>query len=206
MPKPRYRIYREHKYLFFVFTEFLRQLATVNLTDAAVRADLVTEVENLNSLLKGHAAHEEHNIHSLLHKKGVGDLVTQVEAVHASHGIFLEGMITKINQMAMLDSAQEIHAKGYELYLNIRNFFAENLLHFREEEELLMPALQSLYSDEELREIDRESYRQMSVEELQQMLEVLFPHMNGDDKECFLKDIRDAVPEKFEVLAALSPA
>lgn len=37
----------------------------------------------------------------------------------------------------------------------------------------------------------------MTSIQLIEMVSVLFPHMNPDDKEAFLTDIKESVPEKF---------
>ena len=64
----------------------------------------------------------------------------------------------------------------------------------------MMPELQRLFSDAELKEIDHESYRQMSAEQIFDMASVLFPHMNRDDHHVFLADIKDCVPDKFALV------
>ena len=60
-----------------------------------------------------------------------------------------------------------------------------------------MPELQKLYSDDELRAIEFGTYAQMTGEQMVEMMNVLFPHMNPSDREFFLMDIRDAQPGKF---------
>ncbi len=92
-----------------------------------------------------------------------------------------------------------MHFLGYELYLDLRNFFGENLDHFDYEERVIMPELQRLLSDDEIKEIDKISYRQMLPEYMVHMMEVLFPHMNCDDRLTFLNDIKTCEPEKFEL-------
>lgn len=77
------------------------------------------------------------------------------------------------------------------------------LLHLHEEETRILPELQRLYSDEELRRVEDATYRQMTAEDLLSMLQELFPHMNAVDKEAFLKDIQLSQPEKYSKFRAL---
>jgi len=37
----------------------------------------------------------------------------------------------------------------------------------------------------------------MSSEQIFDMVSILFPHMNRDDRDVFLSDIKDCVPDKF---------
>ena len=91
---------------------------------------------------------------------------------------------------------------GYDFYLSFREFEAKNLEHINEEERIIMPELQRLYTDEELRQgIDFKIYQSMTAEQMFHMLKVLFPQYNVDDKLAFLKDILDASQsEKFAVV------
>jgi hypothetical protein len=86
---------------------------------------------------------------------------------------------------------------GYHFYLAYRKFVGDNLLHLHEEETKLLPELQRLCSDEELRAIEHPTYEVMTSEEMVEMVQVLFPHMNFSDKCAFLTDIKLAQPQKF---------
>jgi hypothetical protein len=77
----------------------------------------------------------------------------------------------------------------------------ENLLHLHEEETKILPELQRLYTDEELRCVEDATYKIMTCEQMIDMLRILFPHMNALDKESFLEDIKLSQPEKFEKIA-----
>ena len=66
-----------------------------------------------------------------------------------------------------------------------------------EEETVILPELQRLYTDKELKAVEAETYHHMTTAELIHMMEILFPHMNPDDKEAFLTDIKESQPEKF---------
>ncbi|MBA3535014.1 MAG: hypothetical protein H0T84_00120 [Tatlockia sp.] len=61
-----------------------------------------------------------------------------------------------------------------------------------------MPELQRLYTDEEiLANVDAKTYALMTPDQMVNMIEVLFPHFNADDREAFLRDIYKSEPVKF---------
>ena len=76
----------------------------------------------------------------------------------------------------------------------------ENLKHFYEEETILMAELHKFYTDEELKNIDRQTYQQMTPEHMIAMLKTLSPHMDASDKEFFLAIIKETEPEKFKAI------
>jgi len=86
---------------------------------------------------------------------------------------------------------------GYTLYLTYRKFAADNLIHLHEEETKILPELQRLYTDDELRQVEAPTYEKMTPEEMIGMMQALFPHMNPSDKSAFLSDIQKLQPEKF---------
>jgi len=188
-----YRLYREHKYVFYIFSEVLKLAAQTNFTDLDQVRTLEQEVQNLKLLLEGHAKYEEERIHALLKKRHC-DLYNQAEASHQEHHNFFIEIENKFNEVKQAPNKENL---GYAIYLDLRKFMQENLEHFDYEERILMPALQELYNEEEIRDIDAISYHQMTPNQVVHMIEVLFPHMNLDDKLHFLKDIRDSQPEKF---------
>ena len=69
-----------------------------------------------------------------------------------------------------------------------------------EEETIILPELQRLYSDKELKEIEAKTYAVMSPDDLVDMLQILFPHMNAADKQAFLSDIKECQPDKYAVI------
>lgn len=88
--------------------------------------------------------------------------------------------------------------QGYQFYLTYRNFVGENLRHLHEEETVIMPELHRLYTDEKLRQVEPRTYQKMTPEQMIHLLTTLFPHFNFDDKQQFLRDIKDFQSDKFK--------
>lgn len=195
--KHRYRLYREHKYIFHVFSDLIQSVATLDFSLKESLVLLKSEIMKLEVLLESHAEHEESRIHLIL-KTRDSQIFAEAENQHRNQKQQFKKLYEKIN---LIDKADENEATftGYELYLDLRNFFNENLSHFDYEEKIIMPELQRLATDDEIREIDRITYEQMQPEQMIHMMEVLFTHMNCEDKFTFLDDIKDSDPLKFEL-------
>lgn len=192
----RYRLYREHKYVCFELTEFDRQTAKTDFTNENEVTSLSEKLTALTSLLKHHARHEDESIHELLRIKGVS-IHHHIEADHHAHEDKFNELSEQLEKIQNLSSNDEKICMGHEFYLAYRLFHSELLQHLYYEETTLNDKLQSLYSDNALRTIDAKSYKQMTAEQLVQMMEVLFVHMNSNDRFHFLFDIHQSQPEKF---------
>jgi hypothetical protein len=194
----RYKFYREHKYVSFALNELERRIAKTDFRVFEEIEKIKGEFEAVVEMLKGHAYYENSCLHVLLRKKQSA-LYEHVEADHQEYDDVLDDLLLKLKQVLSEQEEEEEERveKGYQFYLCYRKFVGDNLLHLHEEETVILPELQRLYTDEELKMVESDTYRQMTSQEMIHMMEVLFPHMNPDDKEAFLKDIKDCQPKKF---------
>lgn len=192
----RAKLYREHKYVSFALSELERLIAKTDFTNDAAIEHVKDEWQAIKEMLKGHAHHEEQNIHALLEKKGSA-VHHEAHDDHEHQEEVLENLQYRLS--AVKTSTDRIEA-GYQFYLAYRKFVGDNLLHLHEEETKLLPELQKLCTDDELRAIEYPTYNLMTVEEMVEMVQVLFPQMNFSDKCAFLIDIKLAQPKKFQQL------
>lgn len=189
----RVKLYREHKYVSFELSELERLIAKTDFTDDVAIDHIQSEWQRIREMLEGHAYHEEHNFHALLEKKGS----TIHHEAHNDHEHQEETLKSLQHLLDAIKTSSDRIEAGYQFYLVYRKFVGDNLLHLHEEETKLLPELQRLCTDEELRAIEHSTYNLMTVEEMLEMVQVLFPHMNFSDKCAFLADIRLAQPQKF---------
>lgn len=203
----RFRLFREHKYVFYVFSTVLQKLATANVADHSALKECRDEIHGLMMLHKGHAAHEDSGVARLLREKG-SKVFHEASELHQTHEAEFEAILEMIDNIlhthtegsSILDQKSSTHPafeSAYHLYLRLRHLFAETLLHLDYEETVVMPELQRLCSDEELKAIDHESYDHMSSHDLVNMMQVLSPHFNAQDRSVFCRDIYEVQPEKF---------
>ncbi len=192
----RYKFYREHKYVSHKFNELERLIAKTDFTDIEELKAVKESFEQLIQLLEGHAQYENDSLHTLLKNKN-SPVYKHIEDDHAELDkqiVFLRNLLNKIEEAPTYEDKIEA---GYQFYLWFRKFNGDNLIHLHEEETIILPELQRLYTDEELRKVEAATYAIMSEDDLIQMLEELFPHMNPSDWQAFLADIKEAVPAKF---------
>jgi len=147
-------------------------------------------------MLKEHAQYENNKLHELLRKKQSAVYV-HVEKEHQHYDDLLDDLLVRLKKILIEKNEDERVEIGYQFYLWYRKFVGENLLHLHEEETVILPELQRLYTDKELKAVEADTYHYMTPAEMIHMMEVLFPHMNPDDKEAFLIDIKESQPEKF---------
>lgn len=192
----RYKFYREHKYVSFRFNELERLIARTDFRNQDELTQVQKAFEQLIELLMAHAQYENDTLHPLLKRKNSA-VYTQIEQDHEH---FDEQIASLRNLLSNISNAQTEEDKveaGYQFYLWFRKLSGDNLIHLHEEETIILPELQRLYSDEELKQVEAATYALMSPQDLISMMRELFPHMNPSDWEAFLTDIHDAEPEKF---------
>ncbi len=188
----RYQFYREHKYVSFALNDLERLVAKTDFRVPSQVEKIEQEFNAIVQLLQAHAHYEDTKLHSLLQKKG-SSVFQEAEKDHQHQEAAFQSLHQLLEQ---IKATQDIEL-GYQFYLQFRKFVGDNLHHLHVEETQILPELQRLYTDDELRTVEAETYKEMTVEELIEMIQVLFPHFNPSDKEAFLIDIRDAAPDKF---------
>ena len=201
----RYQFYREHKYVSAALNDVERLIAKTDFTDVASVASVAQQFDGLAQMLQAHAQYENAAIHELLRKKN-STLHTQIESEHILQDESLAEIQALIAGIGDTVTEEEKIRRGYALYLTYRKFVADNLLHLHEEETQILPELQRLYTDAELRQVAAPAYREMMPEQIVQMLTGLFPHMNLADKKAFLVNIQALEPLKLSaVWAGIAP-
>ncbi len=192
----RYRFYREHKYVSFVLNDLERLIAKTDFRIASQVEKIEQEFDAVIEMLRGHAEYEDSKLHPLLQKKG-SSIFQEAQEDHQHHDALFQNLQQLLEQIKAAPEEQQQVELGYQFYLSYRRFVGENLHHLDQEETRILPEIQRLYTDAELRTVEEEAYKVMTAEELIHMMQVLFPHFNPSDREAFLIDIRDAAPENF---------
>jgi len=193
----RYQFYREHKYVSSALNDLERLAAKTDFSNSLDSKKLQEEFEALKAMLEGHAQWENEQIHELLRRKHskIQEEAEKDHLIQDEQLAHLQKLLHQIEGAALEEQIQ----KGYQFYLTYRKFVSDNLAHLHEEETIILPELQRLYTDEELRKVDFGTYHKMTPEEMVEMMEVLFPHMNRSDRAAFFKDMNDSEPKKFKI-------
>lgn len=193
----RYRLYREHKYVTIMMNDFEKSVQLADFSNTDQVNGIKEKLNSLKSLMEGHAAHEESAIHKLLKDKAC-TLHEPIELDHKDHKDRFQELDKILDDIISAPDGRERNAIGYAFYILFRDFQKENLRHINEEEMTIMPALQQFYTDDQIRNsVDFKTYALMSSEDMVHMTDALFQVMNLDDKEFFIRDLKDSQPEKF---------
>lgn len=194
----RYRLYREHKYLLLRFHDLLQQCGITDFASEKEFSKLKMMFEQLVMLLEGHADYEETRIHKLLIARG-SSMGIAADTDHAHHKVIESEIRAIFERISKENNSPVKQEAGYQLYLKLRDFLKETLEHLDYEEKVLMPELQRLCTDDELREIYFISYRQMLPEQMVHMIEELSSVMSLQDKIVYFTDMNLCEPEKFAI-------
>lgn len=200
MSQGRYRFYREHKYVSYILTELERTIARADFRCNIEIQAIQSQFESLAHLMKGHADHEDQAIHELLRRKG-SSVYDSIEAHHHVLEDQLKGLHQDLIKIKKSDDSELKISLGYQFFLNYRLFISHQYQHFHEEETVVMPELQRLYPDNELRTVDFHTYAIMTPEQMLHMTQLLFPQMNRSDHEAFINDMKDSQPGKLSEIA-----
>lgn len=192
----RYKFYREHKYVCASINDVERLIAKTDFSSIAEVTKVKEALDRLIPMLKGQADYEESRLHKMLKERG-SDVYKYIEKDHRAYEQKLDCIRNALGQVLESKIAEEKVELGHKLYLLFRKFAGDNLLHLHEEETVILPELQRLYSDEELSRVEFETYDVMTPEDLIHMTAVLFPHMNSYDRLAFLIDIKACDADKF---------
>ena len=194
----RFRLFREHKYVIAIFTELLRTVSLADFSIAEVVEKIKVDLNNFLLLHQAHSGYEDARIGKILKDTNI-DIYIKLEADHEYQDRIFKTLLNELDQILSLEDHNVRYHTGYKFYLDLRKLFVDLLAHLNYEETVLMPQLQKILSDDEIKAIDHISYNQMEPEQIVHMLEVLVPHFNPNDIMVFLKDIFEAQREKFIV-------
>lgn len=195
----RYRFYRVHKYVCFELAEFERATARTDFLDPSACVALKEKFSILSQMLKHHGEYEDAHIHDLLRQKN-STLQLTLENEHHAHEHALKSLSQQLEKVISLNNSSEKILMGNDFYLAYRLFYSEMLKHLYDEEKILLPELQALYSDQELAQLQAKTYQKMTPEQMLGMLNVLFPHANPEDVQFFINEMKTAEPEKFKMV------
>ncbi len=193
----RYDLYRSvHKFIRKELYQFGEKLGKTDFRKIGDVTSIKGSFDNIVFDLKMHAQKEEKYFTPLFNKKG-STVHKHVEQVHFNQqdelmefqGLF-ETAIKTVD-----DEARVI--QGCHICSSYDQFLSHNLLHFYQEETILMPELWKLYSDKELQQVTVDSYKGMPKHVLLDS-SGFFLGLNFLEKRTYLQDLKEACsPEMF---------
>jgi len=202
----RFNIYLQiHKGVRTALTTVLLQVGRTDPNDEAEIADTLAAVRDLLTFLREHLQHEDEWIHPALEARLPGSS-RGTRDDHAQHAEALAALQATLRTVERCRAGQRATAI-LRLYRQLALFVAENLEHMHVEETDNHAALAAVYSDAELRELDRRLVASIPPASLMTALRWMLPGMNAPDRAAMLGAMRAAAPAEVvdAVFAMIRP-
>jgi len=188
-----------HKALRFALSNLLVQLGQTDFSDEAATDEALTALGRQLAISASHLRHEEDHVHGPLEARS-GGATDALEAAHRHHDEAF-GQLNDLMSLMKTVPASARPALGKEIYLRFSQFVAEDFAHMAHEELVTLPLLHSLFTDEELMEIEGRIVASLDPEETMAVMQLMLPAMNRTERVGFLTFARQAAPpEAFDAV------
>jgi hypothetical protein len=188
---PRYDLYRSvHKFIRRELFNFGEKLGK---TDFRRVPEIIVTKHSFDEIafsLQMHARKEETYFTPLFARKGI-IVPGSVAQDHVKQQVELEKFQSVFEEATGIEVEEARIVVGRRICSLYDQFLSHNLLHFHQEETLLMPALWDVYSDKELRQVTIDSYQSLPEHILLDSA-VFFPVLNYHEKLTYLQDLSKA--------------
>lgn len=191
-----------HKGLRLALSQLLVRLGAADPSDTGLPG-LMAELREQCRLSEHHLTHEDEVIHTALEVRAPGSTVRLVQAHDHHREAFgeIEAMIRQVEAAAAADRVRELRA----LYLRFSLFVADDLAHMAEEEQLMLPILQSLFTDAELMDMEDRIVSGLAPEEMIAVARLMIPAATRTDRLSMLGAMRANAPaEAFAAIIGLA--
>lgn len=189
-----------HRGLRWAHANLMLRLGATSPSDGAQTKRVLTELSSFLDLCIVHLNLEDRHYHPALERRRSGSSAPIAEA-HEQHYVALAGL------RPLLDTAGADPTRWRDLYLAYARFVAEDLLHMGEEETVMQPRFEELFSAAELRQLNDELVADIGPADKLSFLRIMIPAATREGRVALLEPVRAALPPgPFQgVLAALRP-
>lgn len=192
-----------HKGLRLAQTQLLVRLGACGGDDAGELTTLLGDLTVLLHMAEHHLANEDKWVHTALEARAPGSTQRLAQSHEHHRQAFgeLESLIGQAEAAEPADRARLMR----RLYLRFTLFVADDFAHMAEEEQLMLPVLQSLFTDEELAGIEDRILSALSPEEIVGFGRLMIPAATRADRIALLSAMRANAPaEAFAAIMDLS--
>jgi len=188
-----------HKGLRLAQTRMLVRLGACGGDDAAETAALMGDLRDLLHIADHHLENEDLHVHTALEARapGAAARLAQSHEHHRTAFLELEALILAVEATPPAEAEPAMR----RLYLRFSEFMAEDFAHMAEEEQIILPVLQSLFTDEELIEIEHRIVSAIPPEQMMGFGALMIPAATRAGRIELLTGIRaGAPPEAFAAI------
>lgn len=172
-----------------------RLLSSIGSTSPGNKTEVVMVLADIDELLvaiASHLSHEEHFVHPAIEARRPG-ATTRLEDEHREHESAAQGIRVLLDAIRT-GSPDTRPALWRALYLRFADFTAENIRHMAEEEEVMQPLLEELYTTAELEELHGRLLAAIPPEEMAVFARFMLPANDFEFRLKMLEDARAAMP------------
>jgi hypothetical protein len=189
-----------HRGLRWAHATLLLRLGSTSPGDGAQTAQLLADLGGLLDLCTVHLNLEDRHYHPALERRSPGSSEANAET-HTQHYAALAAL------RALLATVGTDPAGWRGLYLAYASFVGEDLLHMSEEETVMQPRFEELYSPAELRQLNEDLVADISAADKVSFLRLMLPAANREGRIALLGPLQTSLPAgAFQgLLAALRP-
>ncbi|MCA9588745.1 MAG: hypothetical protein KC657_25690 [Myxococcales bacterium] len=192
-----------HKALRHTLAGLLSSLGATSFASAEAPQALMDELEAALVFSERHIEHEDAFIRGPLLERAP-TAVPSLDAAHLEH----ERLVAEIRGLAravQTSSAAARPALARALYLQVGAFVADTLVHMNEEERVVQPLLERLFTDEELLEMHGKIIASISPGEMLEVTRRMIPAVSLEERVAILAGARaSAPPEAFAAVAEVA--
>jgi hypothetical protein len=203
-PRARHDFYSKvHKGLRLAESQLLVRLGACDGQDPDELTQLMADMVGFMAMAEHHLENEDRWIHTALEARAPGAAggLAQGHLHHRRDFDELEALIGGIETQQGAARAKALQA----LYLRFTRYVAEDFLHMSEEEQLILPVLQSLFTDAELIAIEHDIVAALSPEQAIDFARLMIPASNPSERLEWVGGLREAAPpEAFAAVMALA--
>lgn len=201
----RHDFYRGvHKGLRLALARLLTRLGNVDAADASAVRRLLADLRGQLVFSAGHLHHEDAVIHTAL-APHAPEAVAALEAEHDHHRAAFEALEAAI---VAAETSEPCAPALHALYIRFSQFVAEDFAHMAHEETVVMPLLQSFFTDAELHALEGRIIASQSPEEMVIGGRMIMSALSPAERLAMAAGARAAMPPPaFEgMMAAIAPA
>jgi hypothetical protein len=192
-----------HKAIRACLADLMVRLGRTDFSSSEAAAEVLQDLRAQLRFSAAHLRHEDEHIHPALLARAP-EAVDKLHHDHEAHEAGFEALERMVAEVKAA-SARERPAAGRRLYLAFTNFVAHDLEHMAQEEQIVGPLLQSLFTDRELQAMEAAIVGSMPPEEAMVAVAKMIPAMNPGERAAFLAFVREtAPPEAFGAMVAIA--
>jgi hypothetical protein len=193
-----------HKGLRYAHSGLLVRLGQADPDDVAMVGALIADVRRQCRLSAVHLDNEEREIHVALEARAPG-AAQRLEHAHEDHRQSLAEIEALTVRIEHAGDRAVAAAEWRRLYLRFSQFVADDLAHMAEEELVILPVLQSLFTDAELMAIEDAIMSTMAPPDLMADAALIAPATTRRERAAILDAFRATAPaQAFEAVMELA--